>query len=150
MKSVCVLGLGYIGLPTAALLASRGLRVFGVDIDQRVVATVSNGGIHIIEADLEGLVQKVVSNGALSAHLAPVPADVFMITVPTPLTHDRRPQLEYVFAAARSIAPHLKKGNAVVLESTSPVGTTQKVADVLAKARPDLSFPSDTEPGKWS
>jgi len=148
MKSVCVLGLGYIGLPTAALLASRGLRVFGVDIDQRVVSTVSNGGIHIMEADLEGLVQKVISNGALSAHLAPVPADVFMITVPTPLTHDRRPQLEYVFAAARSIAPHLKKGNAVVLESTSPVGTTQKVADILAEARPDLSFPRQNQVGE--
>ncbi len=143
MTSVCVIGLGYIGLPTAALMASQGLRVYGVDVNPKVVETISMGGIHIAEADLEGLVQKVVSNGALTAHRQPVEADAFMITVPTPLKDNRKPDLDYVFAAGRSIAPHLKKGNVVILESTSPVGTTQALAQVLAAARPDLRFPGN-------
>jgi UDP-N-acetyl-D-mannosaminuronic acid dehydrogenase len=141
MPSVCVLGLGYIGLPTAALMASRGVRVHGVDVNPRVVETISKGGIHIVEADLEGLVRKVVTDGALTAHAEPVAADAFMITVPTPLRDGKKPDLDYVFAAGRAIAPKLKKGDVVILESTSPVGTTKELAKVMAKARPDLTFP---------
>lgn len=140
MTSICVIGLGYIGLPTSALLASRGYRVYGVDVRPEVVETVSAGRVHIAEADLDGLVQKVVNSGLLTAHLTPCAADAFIITVPTPLTEDRRPQLDYVFAAANSIAPLLKRGDLVILESTCPVGTTQNVAKLIAAARPDLAI----------
>ena len=140
MISICVLGLGYIGLPTSALLASRGYRVFGIDVRPEVVETVSAGRVHISEVDLEGLVQKVVSAGLLTCHAEPRPADAFIITAPTPLTQDRRPNLDCVFSATRSIAPHLKRGDLVILESTCPVGTTTKVAKLLAEARPDLSI----------
>jgi UDP-N-acetyl-D-mannosaminuronic acid dehydrogenase len=139
MTSICVLGLGYIGLPTSALLASRGYRVYGVDIRPEVVETVSAGRVHISEVDLDGLVQKVVNEGLLTAHLTPCPADAFIITAPTPLTEDRRPDLDCVFNAAISIAPLLKRGDIVILESTCPVGTTRKVAQALADARPDLA-----------
>jgi UDP-N-acetyl-D-mannosaminuronic acid dehydrogenase len=140
MISICVLGLGYIGLPTSALLASRGYRVYGVDIRPEVVETVSAGRVHISEIDLDGLVQKVVSSGQLTAHSEPRSADVFMITTPTPLTADRRPLLDYVYAAAESLAPHLKRGDILILESTCPVGTTRNVGKLLADLRPDLSF----------
>ncbi|MDR3437633.1 UDP-N-acetyl-D-mannosamine dehydrogenase [Telmatospirillum sp.] len=140
MTSICVLGLGYIGLPTAALLASHGHRVYGVDVRPDIVETVSAGRVHITEADLDGLVQKVVNSGLLTAHHTPCPADAFIITTPTPLTEDRRPQLDFVFAAADSIAPLLKRGDIVIVESTCPVGTTRNVAKRLADARPDLAF----------
>jgi len=140
MTSICVVGLGYIGLPTAALLASRGYRVYGVDVRPEIVETVSAGRVHITEADLDGLVQKVVNAGLLTAHHTPCAADAFIITVPTPLTEDRRPQLDYVFAAANSIAPLLKRGDLVILESTCPVGSTRNVAKLLAAARPDLAI----------
>ena len=140
MTSICVLGLGYIGLPTASLLASRGYRVYGVDVRPEIVETVSAGRVHITEADLDGLVQKVVNSGLLTAHLTPCQADAFIITTPTPLTEDRRPQLDFVFAAASSIAPLLKRGDIVILESTCPVGSTRKVAKLLAEARPDLAI----------
>jgi UDP-N-acetyl-D-mannosaminuronic acid dehydrogenase len=140
MTSICVLGLGYIGLPTAALLASRGNRVYGVDVRPEIVDTVSAGRVHIAEADLDGLVQKVVNAGMLTAHQAPCAADAFIITAPTPLTEDRRPQLDCVFAAANSIAPVLKRGDLVIVESTCPVGATRNVAQVLAAARPDLAI----------
>lgn len=117
---VCVVGLGYIGLPTAALIASRGATVIGVDIDKNVVDTIASGHIHIAEADLEGLVQKVVFSKKLLARDAPEPADVFMIAVPTPLSGNKKPVVDHVLAAAKSIAPHLAKGNLVILESTSP------------------------------
>lgn len=138
VSSVCVLGLGYIGLPTAALIASRGIRVIGVDTNPEIVETVSRGAIHIIEADLDGLVQKSVMSGCLSARGAPEPADVFLIAVPTPLSGNRRPIVDYVLAAAKSIAPHLERGSLVILESTSPIGTTERIRDLFAEARPDL------------
>jgi UDP-N-acetyl-D-mannosaminuronic acid dehydrogenase len=138
---VCVLGLGYIGLPTAALIASRGATVIGVDIDPSIVATISEGRIHIAEADLDGLVQKVVFSKKLLARDTPEAADVFMIAVPTPLSGNKKPVIDHVLAAARSIAPHLAKGNLIILESTSPVGTTEQICDVLAELRPDLTFP---------
>jgi UDP-N-acetyl-D-mannosaminuronic acid dehydrogenase len=146
--TVCVVGLGYIGLPTAALIASRGLHVTGVDVNPSVVATVSAGRVHIIEADLDVLVQKAVRSGRLTARAAPVQANVFMIAVPTPLSDDKKPVLDYVFAATRSIAPMLKRGDLVILESTSPVGTTEAMAGILAEARPDLGFPAHGKTGE--
>jgi UDP-N-acetyl-D-mannosaminuronic acid dehydrogenase len=141
LATVCVVGLGYIGLPTAALIASRGVKVIGVDVNPRVVSTVNAGRVHIIEADLDGAVHKAVLSGRLVARPEPEAANVFMIAVPTPLSGDKRPVLDYVFAASRSIAPHLKRGDLVILESTSPVGTTEAVARIMAEVRPDLTFP---------
>lgn len=146
-STVCVVGLGYIGLPTAALVASRGLKVAGVDIDPSVVATVSEGRIHIVEADLDGLVQKCVHSGKLTAHTKPQPADVFLIAVPTPLSENKEPVVDYVFEAAKSIAPHLNHQNLVIIESTCPVGTTEHVAKILAEMRPDLRFPTSGKSG---
>ncbi len=138
----CIIGLGYIGLPTAALIAGRGLKVTGVDVNPSVVATVSAGNIHIVETDLEDEVRKAVESGCLTARAKPEPANVFLIAVPTPLSSDKKPVLDHVFAAARALAPHLKPGNLVVLESTSPVGTTERVCRMLAQRRPDLNFPT--------
>ncbi len=138
---VCIIGLGYIGLPTAALIAGRGLMVTGVDVNPSVVATVSAGNIHIVETDLEDEVREAVRSGNLIARDRPEPADVFLIAVPTPLSADKRPVLDHVFAAARAVAPYLRRGNIVILESTSPVGTTEQVGALLAERRPDLSFP---------
>jgi UDP-N-acetyl-D-mannosaminuronic acid dehydrogenase len=145
-QNVCIVGLGYIGLPTAALIASRGSNVLGVDIDPSIVATVGNGGIHIAEADLDGLVQKCVHSGRLKASGSPEPADVFVVAVPTPLSGNKKPVVDHVFSAARSVAPHLQTGNLIVLESTCPVGTTEDVRDILAGLRPDLRFPDDDTP----
>lgn len=141
-STVCVVGLGYIGLPTAALIASRGLKVTGVDIDPAIVATVGEGRVHIAEADLDGLVQKCVRSGRLIAQREPVKADVFIIAVPTPLSETKRPVVDHVHAAARSIAPHLDRRSLVIIESTCPVGTTEKVCEILADLRPDLTFPN--------
>src|SRR5688572_29515277 len=145
-QNVCIVGLGYIGLPTAALIASRGSQVLGVDIDPMIVATVGNGGIHIAEADLDGLVQKCVHSGHLKASQTPESADVFVIAVPTPLSGNKRPVVDHVFAAARSVAPHLQTGNLIILESTCPVGTTEDIRDLMAGLRPDLRFPDDETP----
>lgn len=144
MTTVCIIGLGYIGLPTAAVVASRGVRVFGVDLNPAVVETVNQGRVHIVEPDLDGLVRKVVADGSLSAHGAPQPADVFIIAVPTPLSEGRRPMLDHVFEAARALAPLLRRGNTVILESTVPVGTTRQLAELLAGLRPDLAMPGTT------
>ena len=141
IKTVSVIGMGYIGLPTCAIFASRGLDVIGIDVNQSVVEKVNRGEIHIVEPDLDGLIQKVVQNGKLKAFTAPQTADAFVIAVPTPITHDHKPDVSYVMAAAKSIAPKLKQGDLVVLESTSPVGTTRKMTAVLAELRPDLKFP---------
>lgn len=140
---LAVVGLGYIGLPTAAMFASSGLRVHGIDISQRAVDTVNSGRAHIEEGDLDDLVAKCVASGRLTAHLVPQPADAFIIAVPTPVGHDdaHSPDLAYVEAAGRSIAPILKKGDLVILESTSPVGTTGLLARVMSELRPDLVFP---------
>lgn len=135
-QSVCVVGLGYIGLPTAALLASNGHRVLGIDIDAATVRTINEGRIHIVEPGLEQVVARAVASGLLTAHVAPHAADVFMICVPTPFHHGEgtpTPNIDYVLAATRSIAPFVGEGAMIILESTSPVGTTQKMADVLAE-----------------
>lgn len=141
-KSASVIGLGYIGLPTAAMFASRKLPIVGVDIDAKAVDTINRGEIHIVEPDLDIAVQAAVQQGYLRATMTPEPADAFLIAVPTPFKgEDHEPDLRYVEAASKAIAPVLAPGNLVVLESTSPVGATEQMAAWLAKARPDLSFP---------
>jgi UDP-N-acetyl-D-mannosaminuronic acid dehydrogenase len=139
---ISVLGLGYIGLPTAGLLASRGMRVLGIDVNPRVVETVNKGLIHIIEADLDALIKVAVGKGLLRAATKPEPADVFIITVPTPF-ENAKPDISYVEQAGRMIAPFLRSGNLVILESTSPVGTTERLCQLLAESRPNLKFPLD-------
>lgn len=129
-SKVCVVGLGYIGLPTASLLGTKGLHVHGVDTSKQVVDTINAGGIHIVEPDLDILVKSAVQSGRLCAGLEPVEADVFIIAVPTPFKQGKQPDLSYVEAATRKISPYVKPGNLVILESTSPVGTTD---DVVAK-----------------
>lgn len=140
---ISVIGLGYIGLPTAAVFASRKRKVVGVDINQHVIDTINCGQIHIVEPDLDGVVKKAVEGGYLQAVNKPQAADAFLIAVPTPFIGDHQPDLTYVKAAAESLAPVLKKGDLVILESTSPVGTTEQVAMWLAQIRRDLSFPQD-------
>lgn len=142
---ISVVGLGYIGLPTAAIIASRKKRVIGLDVSPRVIDTINRGEIHIIEPDLDIVVRAVVREGYLRATLEPEPADAFMIAVPTPFKvqngNEHVPDLSYIEAAAKKIAPVLQPGNLVILESTSPVGATEKIAAWLAEARPDLTFP---------
>ncbi|HWU95900.1 MAG TPA: UDP-N-acetyl-D-mannosamine dehydrogenase [Sphingomonas sp.] len=138
---VCVLGLGYIGLPTAAVIARTGARVLGVDVHQSVVDTVNSGKVHIEEIDLDGLVSGVVARGSLRASLQVEEADVFVIAVPTPFGENHAPDIGYVLKAATNVAITLKAGDVVILESTSPVGTTEKVAELLAQLRPDLKIP---------
>jgi UDP-N-acetyl-D-mannosaminuronic acid dehydrogenase len=135
MSSCCVVGLGYIGLPTAAVLSKVGYRVYGVDISPKVVETINNGCIHIVEPDLDELVSNSVRSGLLSAHHSPLPADNFIIAVPTPFKKNNnsipQPNVDYVLDAVRSISLVLKPGNLILLESTSPVGTTDRVADIV-------------------
>ncbi len=133
-KKICVVGLGYIGLPTAAVLASRGYQVHGVEVNASAAEVINSGKAHIVEPDLDLLVQAAVQTGRLKAHPAPAPADVFMLCVPTPLSGDQTPDLSYVRSATESICPHLKAGNLVILESTSPPGTTEMVADIVARS----------------
>lgn len=145
-ETISVIGLGYIGLPTAAMFASCKKRVVGVDIDGSTVNTINRGEIHIVEPKLDVLVQKAVSDGFLKATLIPEPADAFLIAVPTPFNPCEEgevpePDLKYIEAASKSIATVLKKGDLVILESTSPVGATEKMAEWLAEERPDLTFP---------
>lgn len=140
-NTISMIGLGYIGLPTATLFASRKKKVIGVDINQNAVDTINQGKIHIVEPDLDMLVQAAVASGYLRATTQPEPAEAFLIAVPTPFTNGHKPDLRYIRAAAEAIAPVLKKDNLVILESTSPVGTTEKLAEWLAASRPDLSFP---------
>lgn len=140
-KKICVVGLGYIGLPTASLLATKGYEVHGVDVSERVVNTISQGNIHIREPDLDILVKSAVQSKRLTASLKPTEADIFIIAVPTPFKDDHVPDVSYVEAASRSIAPYLKPGNLVILESTSPVGTTEQVAGWIAEERSDLELP---------
>lgn len=140
-NTISMIGLGYIGLPTATLFASRKKKVIGVDVSEHAVRTINEGRIHIVEPELDMLVSAAVTAGYLRATTKPEPAEAFLIAVPTPFTDGHKPDLSYVEAAARSIAPVLAKGNLVILESTSPVGTTEKLAAWLAEARPDLTFP---------
>lgn len=140
-ERVSVIGLGYIGLPTAAMFADSGMAVIGVDVSSHAVETINSGHAHIEEGDLDALVERCVRNGTLQARLTPVEADAFIIAVPTPVSHDddHRPDLDYIRAAGRAIAPVLKAGNLVILESTSPVGATEMLAELLARERPDLT-----------
>lgn len=140
-ETISVIGLGYIGLPTAAAFASRKKSVIGVDVNQHAVDTINKGQIHIVEPDLDKVVKQAVEEGHLKAYTTPQPADAYLIAVPTPFKGEHEPDLAYVEAAACSIAPVLKKGDLIILESTSPVGSTEKMAEWLAEARPDLTFP---------
>lgn len=139
--TVGVVGLGYIGLPTAAVIARTGAQVLGIDINQHVVDTVGRGDIHIEEANLDALVRDVVTSGLLRTAIAPQPADIFVIAVPTPFMEGHVPDLRFVRAAARAVAAVLRPGNLVILESTAPVGTTETMRDEMAAARPDLNWP---------
>lgn len=137
-KKICVIGLGYIGLPTASLLATKGFQVHGVDINAERIEAVKHGESNLAEPDLDILVKSAVLSGNLTVSNRPVPASVFIITVPTPFCDGRRPDLSHVDAAAQTIAPYLAPGNIVILESTCPVGTTEKINEMLAGLRPDL------------
>lgn len=139
VKSVSVIGLGYIGLPTATLIANNGFQVYGMDPVQRVVDIINQGRIHIVEPGLEDFVKKAVNSGRLIADVHPHEADVFILAVPTPFKGEKMPDLSYVEAASREIAPYLQEGNLVILESTSPVGTTEKVREWIIDERPELS-----------
>jgi UDP-N-acetyl-D-mannosaminuronic acid dehydrogenase len=138
---VSVIGLGYIGLPTAAILASRQIEVVGVDVNQHTVDTINQGKIHIVEPELDILVRAVVQTGNLRATMEQEKADCFMVAVPTPFKEDHIPDLSYIELATKSIATVLEKGNLVILESTSPVGTTEKMIGWMQEVRPDLTFP---------
>jgi len=140
-NTISVIGLGYIGLPTAAAFASRHKKVIGVDINPRAVDIINRGGVHIIEPDLEELVKNAVEVGYLRAVTAPEPADAFLIAVPTPFSEGHQPDMVFVEKAVTSLAPVLKKGDLIILESTSPVGATERMAEWLAALRPDLRFP---------
>ncbi len=135
---VTIMGLGYIGLPTAALIASKGINVLGVDINENVVETINKGKIHIVEPDLDGLVHKVVSEGYLRADTKPDKSDVFVIAVPTPFKENHIPDLIYVESATKMILSYLEKGNLVIIESTSPIGTTEKMYSLITNERPEL------------
>ena len=138
---VSIIGLGYVGLPTAATIATRGVSVIGVDISQKAVDTINSGSAHIEETDLDIVLNAAVISGYLKAVIEPQPADVFVIAVPTPVSPDKTSDLRFVEAAFRSIAPVLAKGNLVILESTSPIGTTERMTALMAELRPDLKFP---------
>ena len=138
---IAVIGLGYIGLPTAAVLASRQIEVIGVDVNKYTVDTINKGKIHIAEPGLGMLVHASVNTGHLRATMKPEKADVYMVAVPTPFLGDHEPDLSFIESAVKSIAPVLTKGNLVILESTSPVNTTEKVVEWMQEIRPDLSFP---------
>lgn len=148
-NTISVIGLGYIGLPTAAMFASRKKNVIGVDVNQHAVDTINRGEIHIVEPDLDIIVHTAVTEGYLKATTSPEPADAFLIAVPTPFKNNDsaipEPDLSYIKKASEAIAPVLKKGDLVILESTSPVGATEQMAEWLATARPDLTFPQDAK-----
>ncbi len=147
LPTVSVIGLGYIGLPTAAVIARAGMQVHGVDISREVVETISRGEIHIEEVDLDGLVRGVVQRGLFRASCDVTAADVFVIAVPTPFHKDGQhtPDVSYVMEAARNVARVLKPGDVVILESTSPVGTTEQMRNLIAAERPDLAMPGLAE-----
>ena len=139
--TISVIGLGYIGLPTAAVFASRKKQVIGVDVNQNAVDIINRGQIHIVEPNLDMFVNAALTEGNLRETTKPEPADAFLIAVPTPFKGDNEPDLTYIESASKSIAPVLKKGDLVILESTSPVGATEQMAAWLAEARSDLTFP---------
>ena len=154
-QKICVIGLGYIGLPTAAVLGSRGYKIHGVEINSDAVDIINSGKAHIVEPDLDMLVRGVVTTGNLKAHTEPAEADIFMICVPTPLTSDNKPELDYVRSATKSIVPFLKEGNLIILESTSPPGTTEMIEAIVLEgssfAKGEIHFahaPERVLPGK--
>ena len=142
-QKIVVIGLGYIGLPTASMLATKGHQVVGVDINEAAVNTINSGNIHIVEPDLDILVRSAVNCGNLKASLIPEEADTFIIAVPTPFKavegNPKAPDISYVEAATRAIAPYLQPGNLIILESTSPVGTTDRIAEIISETRIDLA-----------
>jgi len=138
-KKICVIGLGYIGLPTAALLANRGYDVHGVDVVQNTVDIINRGEIHIVEPELDTFVKAAVNSGKLKADLKPAEADVFIIAVPTPFHEGYVPNVDYIVSATKAIAPYVEEGNIVILESTSPVGTTDMMESVLKESGVDTS-----------
>lgn len=147
MNNICVFGLGYIGLPTAAMFAHHGANVVGVDVNQHAIDTINQGKIHIVEPGLEAIVKQAVDNGRLKASLSPVHSDAYLIAVPTPFKgDDHTPDLSYIQAVSKALAPLLEKGDVVILESTSPVGATEQMVEWLAASRPDLTFPKYHEP----
>jgi UDP-N-acetyl-D-mannosaminuronic acid dehydrogenase len=137
-NKICVIGLGYIGLPTAAVFARSGIEVIGVDVNPNTIDIINTGKAHIVEADLDNLLLNVVEKGTLKASLVPEEVDAFLIAVPTPFKGDHEPDLAYVEAATRSIAPYVKEGALIVLESTVPPGATEKMVALLEEERPDL------------
>ena len=141
MPKIAVIGLGYVGLPSATVFAASGLEVLGVDVNAQAVETINSGRAHIVEPGLDDLLDQVVKSGSLRASVTPEPADVFVIAVPTPFADGFKPDLRFVEQAARGIAPLLAKGNLVVLESTSPVGATEQLAGWIAELRSDLTVP---------
>ena len=145
-RKICIMGMGYIGLPTAALLANRGYQVHGVDVNQHIIDTINRGEIHIVEPELDTFVSAAVQSGSLVANIEPSEADIFMIAVPTPfhadkineITNSPIPNIDYVVDATKQIASYIKPGNLILLESTSPVGTTDMMASVLKKEGVDI------------
>jgi UDP-N-acetyl-D-mannosaminuronic acid dehydrogenase len=146
-RKISVLGLGYVGLPVSAVFAGCGFDVIGVDVEPQIVDTINKGRVHIVEPDLDMVVRAAVSEGKLRATLKPEPADAFIIAVPTPFTGNKQPDLRYVHQATAAIAPVLQKGNLIVLESTSPVGTTDEICARIAALRPDLRLPDPQRGG---
>jgi UDP-N-acetyl-D-mannosaminuronic acid dehydrogenase len=138
IPQLVVMGLGYIGLPTATLIASKGISVLGVDVSQRVVDTLRQGKAHISEPDLEGLIRTVVDKKTLTVNTTPQAAGIFIIAVPTPFKKDKEPDLSYVESAIDMIAPHLRPNDLLIIESTCPVGTTKKMKERILLARPEL------------
>ncbi len=141
---IAVLGLGYVGLPTAAVFAESGIEVLGIDTNPRVVQSINQGRPHFGEPNLDALVRNVVGAGKLRAATTAEAADAFIICVPTPLQghgETAKPDISFILDAARAIAPRLEPGALVILESTSPVGTTERMAEIMAELRPDLTFP---------
>jgi len=147
MTTVCVVGLGYIGLPTAAMMASRGFEVIGYDVNEAAVASINAGKAHFHEPDLQMLLSAALNTGRLKAQNQPAEADYFIIAVPTPFRDGKKPDMSHVEKACDAIAPYLQPGSTVILESTSPVGSTEMVAGRLAAARPDLTLPDYKESG---
>lgn len=151
-KKIVVMGLGYIGLPTASILATKGHQVLGVDVNESAVETINQGRVHIVEPDLDILVRAAVNSGNLRATLEPEEADVFILAVPTPFKQEggaesKTPDLSFIDAATEAIAPVVKSGDLVILESTSPVGTTGRIADNLRRLRPDIYEGHDQKGG---
>jgi len=135
---VCFMGLGYIGLPTAIIAAKHGVDVVGVDVNAEVVEKTNLGKLHLVEDGLEELLHEVISNGSFKAHTEPQEADAYFIVVPTPFKGDHEPDISFVEAATRMVLPLLREGSLFVIESTSPVGTTEKMAELIYSERPEL------------